>query len=96
MVPRRLPGHAPKAGKDLEWLACALALLDADVFVLTEVKAHPRARAALDALLRRVEALGGGAYRAAIDPCRPEPGQHVALVWNTAASRTAPSSSTAS
>jgi endonuclease/exonuclease/phosphatase family metal-dependent hydrolase len=78
------PGTRAKAGKDLEWLACALALLDADVFVLTEVKAHPRARAALDAVLRRVETLGGGAYRAAIDPCRPEPGQHVALVWNSA------------
>jgi endonuclease/exonuclease/phosphatase family metal-dependent hydrolase len=77
------PGTRAKAGKDLEWLACALALLDADVFVLTEVKAHPRARVALDAVLRHVESLGGGAYRAAIDPCGTGPGQHVALVWNS-------------
>ena len=79
------PGkRAAKPGKDLEWLACAIALLEVDVLALSEVKALPRARAALDSVLRRVEALRGGSYRSAIDPCPPESGQHVAVVWNAA------------
>jgi hypothetical protein len=78
---------------DLEWLACSLALLDADVFAFSEVKANARARSALDTALRRAEALGGGAYQSAVDPCLPETGQHVALVWNT---KITPSRSTAS
>lgn len=82
--PDGVPGAKPKRPKkDLEWLACALALLDGDVFVFSEVKANARARAALDGVFRRLEALNGGSFRVGIDPC-PELSQHVAVAWNHA------------
>jgi hypothetical protein len=50
---------------------------------LTEIISGPRAEAALEALFRRAEAFGGGAFRWAIDPCKTKTSQHVALAWNT-------------
>ncbi|MFO7179732.1 MAG: endonuclease/exonuclease/phosphatase family protein [Pseudomonadota bacterium] len=83
--PEGAPGLGGKrGGTDLVWLACALALLDADVIVLSEIKAHPRGRTALNEVLARLGELTGGTFHARLDECQPAPAQHVAIVWNGA------------
>lgn len=77
------PGRkASRHPTDVEWLACALAYLDADVVALEEIKTTPRARQQLDALVRRLQQLSPGDYRARFDDCESETIQHVGLFWN--------------
>lgn len=87
--PEGAPGVRGKKrrGTDLVWLSCALALLDADVIVLSEIKAHPRGRAALNEVLTRLSELTGGNFNVRLDECNPAPAQHVAIVWNAARAR---------
>lgn len=77
------PGKGPSEHPtDVEWLACALAYLDADVFALAEVKAYPRAQQKLDQVRARLDAFTQGSHQARLDDCQPAAAQHVALLWN--------------
>jgi endonuclease/exonuclease/phosphatase family metal-dependent hydrolase len=78
-APGRKPSRHPT---DVEWLACALAYLDADVVALEEIKSYPRARQQLDELVRRLTELSPGDYRVRLDDCEAETSQHVGLFWN--------------
>ncbi|HWA76276.1 MAG TPA: endonuclease/exonuclease/phosphatase family protein [Polyangiaceae bacterium] len=77
------PGKSPSEHPtDLEWLACALAYLNADVFALQELKAYPGARQKLDRVRARLDELAHGAHQTRLDDCDPPAAQHVALLWD--------------
>lgn len=67
---------------DIEWLACALAYLNADVVALEEVKAYPRALQKLAEVRARLDRWTGGKHQAHLDDCEPVAAQHVGLLWN--------------
>lgn len=71
-------------GTDLNWLACTLAWLDADVVAVQEVKQTPSAQRALAELLAELNRLSGGRYLARLDDCGKHVQQHVGLLWNEA------------
>jgi endonuclease/exonuclease/phosphatase family metal-dependent hydrolase len=77
------PGkRASENPTDIEWLACAMAYLNADVFALQEIKAYPRARQKLDEVRKRLGGHQQAEFRARLDDCEPEAAQHVGLLWN--------------
>jgi endonuclease/exonuclease/phosphatase family metal-dependent hydrolase len=67
---------------DLEWLACAIALLDVDVLAVQEFKADARARASAEELLRRLNELTGRSYRLELARCEPSDVQHPGLLYD--------------
>lgn len=77
------PG-ASATGADLEWLACALWWLDADVVALQEIKQNPRAVTAAQQLIAELNRLSGGRYELQLDDCGKRVPQHVGLLWNAA------------
>lgn len=81
-------GGAPKP-TNLSWVACAILTLDVDVLAVEEILTHPRAKTALDTVLRRMNELSGGDWRAEIAPCPGERSQHQGFVYD--ASRTSAS-----
>ncbi len=72
------------SGSDVEWLACAMSWLDADVIAVQEVKQTPAARAALEQLLRELNRLSTARYVSRLDDCGSSVPQHVGLIWNEA------------
>jgi len=82
--PDGVPGKRPSrgAGTDLEWLACAIALLDVDVLAVQEWKTHPAAAAATARLTAALDRATRGRWRAAFDDCENGPGQHVGLLYD--------------
>ena len=78
------PGKKPprNGGTDLEWLACALALLDAPVIGLQEIKRFPRADAAARNLVARMNAHTGGKWRLELDGCDTSVQQHVGILYD--------------
>jgi endonuclease/exonuclease/phosphatase family metal-dependent hydrolase len=78
------PGKRPsEQPTDVEWLACTLAYLNADVVALEEVKAYPRAQQKLDQVRARLDEFTQGSYQARLDDCEPMAAQHVGLLWNS-------------
>lgn len=76
------PGSAPRP-TDTAWLACTLAWLDADVFVLEEIMAPERSAAPLAALAGALSSRTGGDWRSAVDACSRGPnGLHVAFLYD--------------
>lgn len=84
--PDGVPGKRPPpdAATDLEWLACAIALLDVDVLAVQEFKTHPAAVAATAQLTAALDRSAGGRWRAAFDDCENVAGQHVGLLYDAA------------
>ncbi len=79
------PGTHPHGpGTDLAWLACGIAWLDVDVLAVQEIKRYPAARARMDELLAKLDALTHGHWRARFDDCPDEAAQHVGLLYNEA------------
>ena len=81
--PNGVPGEK-NAGGDVQWLACALVWLDADVLAVQEVKQSPKADQALATLLSELNRGSGGRYVARLDDCGRRVSQHVGLIWNEA------------
>ncbi len=81
------PGKKAPAGSegtDLTWLACAIAALDVDVLAVQEMKTLPRARWSTERLLKELDRLTDGRWKAAFDDCPSEASQHVGFLWNAA------------
>jgi endonuclease/exonuclease/phosphatase family metal-dependent hydrolase len=69
------PGKTPASpGTDVDWLACLVRWLDADIVALQEVKRLPHAVLAL-------EAIAGDRYRIVADDCADPSRQHLALLY---------------
>jgi predicted extracellular nuclease len=81
--PDGVPGRK-EAGGDVEWVACALSWLDADVVAVQEVKQSLQADLALARLLSELNRWSGGHYVARLDDCGRRVSQHVGLIWNEA------------
>lgn len=62
---------------DVEWAACILATLRADVVALQEIVLSDRGRAAVATLARRLGELTGGRFEARFDRCPRDGRQHV-------------------
>lgn len=67
-------------GTNLDWLACQLALLDADVVALQEFKTLPRATQSLRELLDEVEQVTTRRYVSYFDDCPSGATQHVGVL----------------
>ncbi len=76
-------GVSRSGGTDLDWLACALATLDADVIALQEFKQHARARAALEQVSAALESFTGGRWASVFDDCPGEEKQHVGFFYRS-------------
>jgi endonuclease/exonuclease/phosphatase family metal-dependent hydrolase len=83
--PDGMPGKKPNpnGGLDLEWLSCAITWLDVDVVVLQEIKAHARARSAMDTVARALERKTGHRWLVELDRCPIEVGQHVGFLYDS-------------
>jgi endonuclease/exonuclease/phosphatase family metal-dependent hydrolase len=75
------PG-AVKKPTNIDWLACSVAWLDADVIALEEVLNHPDAKLAMDKLVARLNVLTGGDWHADVDPCPQPRAQHQGLLYD--------------
>lgn len=81
--PRGTPdGRDPTLRTNLDWLACAIALLDADVIALQEILDDIDARAAAVDLTTKLDALTKGSWTLELDDCTGGTRQHVGLLWN--------------
>lgn len=67
---------------DLDWLACAIALLDVDVLAVQEFKADDHAQAAAQELLRKLRELTSRNYRLELARCEPRDVQHPGLLYD--------------
>jgi endonuclease/exonuclease/phosphatase family metal-dependent hydrolase len=67
---------------DLDWLACAIALLDVDVLAVQEFLDNAEARGAALDVIAKLDALTGGRHRLELDECAGGRRQHVGLLWN--------------
>jgi len=78
------PGDDPSAhGADVDWLACAIAWMRVDVLAVEEIKRPPRGTEGLDALVRKLDALTGGAWHSLLDACPRASGQHVGFLYDS-------------
>lgn len=77
-------GGSDRQGTDLEWLACVLSFVNADVVALSEIKSSRRARQRLEQLMAQVSQATGGQWRVRLDDCSPQSPQQVGLAWNAA------------
>jgi len=78
--------EAPKpneGGKDIAWLACAVAALDVDVLIVEEVKLHTRARDALHELMRRLDDHTHGHWRLQTMKCGAPETVHVGFLFDS-------------
>lgn len=79
-----MPGpSAVKKPTNIDWLACSVAWLDADLFALEEVLNHPDAKLAMNELVARLNVLTGGEWRADVDPCPQPRAQHQGFLYDT-------------
>ena len=69
-------------GTDLRWLGCALSWLDADVFVLQEIKTHPRARRAMSEIIQGLNVRSGGDWRVETMRCGGGNLPHIAFLYD--------------
>lgn len=67
---------------DLDWLACAIAMLDVDVLAVQEFLDNAAARGAALDVIAKLDALTGGRHRLELDDCAGGRRQHVGLLWN--------------
>jgi endonuclease/exonuclease/phosphatase family metal-dependent hydrolase len=74
-------GPGKTAGTNLEWLACALVWLDADIVVLEEMKRSPSAIAAMESVLAQLGA--GGRWQVIFDDCPHPESQHLGMLYRT-------------
>lgn len=72
---------------DVDWMACAMASLGADVIAVQEVMLHPRGRAAVEQLAARLNALTGGRWESRFDECRRDGRQHVGFLFDASRAR---------
>lgn len=69
-------------GTDVEWMACAMASLRADVIAVQEVTTGPTGRAALLRLIDRLAEITGGHWREYLDDCSGGRRQHLGLLYD--------------
>jgi len=83
--PNGRSGDQPSAagGTDVEWMACAMASLRADVIAIQEVTTGPRGRTALLTLIERLDDLTSGKWREVLDECRGGRRQHVGFLYDS-------------
>jgi endonuclease/exonuclease/phosphatase family metal-dependent hydrolase len=70
-------------GTELEWLACALASLEADVIAVQEFVLHARGQDALASLLASLGRRTGATWEARFDDCATDGRQHVGFLHRT-------------
>lgn len=76
--------HGPEDRQtDLDWLACAIALLDVDVLAVQEFKENERARASAVELIRKLNALTGRSYELELADCDRRDVQHPGFFYDT-------------
>jgi endonuclease/exonuclease/phosphatase family metal-dependent hydrolase len=73
------------AATNLDWLACAIAMLDVQVLAVQEVLQSPRGRTALANLLDRLDQRTGGTWRSELDGCAGNGFQHVGFLYDASA-----------
>ncbi|HSI03254.1 MAG TPA: endonuclease/exonuclease/phosphatase family protein [Myxococcota bacterium] len=76
-------GPGKTAGTNLEWLACALAWLDADVFMLQEIKRSPSAAAAMESVVDQLARHTRAKWQVAVDDCPHPESQHLAMLYRS-------------
>lgn len=69
---------------DIEWLACTIAWMGADVVAVQEILDHPPARQELAALTQALDTLTGGSWDNDLHECGAAESQHVGFLWNSA------------
>jgi endonuclease/exonuclease/phosphatase family metal-dependent hydrolase len=74
---------AVKKPTNIDWLACSVAWLNADVVGLEEVLNHPDAKIAMDKLVARLNVLTGGDWHADVDPCPQPRAQHQGFLYDS-------------
>ena len=74
---------AVKKPTNIDWLACSVAWLNADVIALEEVLNHPDAKIAMDKLVARLNVLTGGEWHADVDPCPQPRAQHQGFLYDS-------------
>ena len=74
-------GPGKTAGTNLEWLACAMSWLDADVFMLQEIKRSASALAAMESVVDQLASVTRGKWLVAVDDCPHPESQHLAILY---------------
>jgi endonuclease/exonuclease/phosphatase family metal-dependent hydrolase len=75
--------HGPEdQPTDLDWLACAIALLDIDVLAVQEFKSNVRGKAAAEELLQKLRQRTKRSYRLELARCEPSEVQHPGLLYD--------------
>lgn len=72
---------------DIEWVACSIATMRADVVALQEIRLNDRGMAAIATLARRLGELAGGRWEARFDRCPRDGRQHVGWLVDTSRAR---------
>jgi endonuclease/exonuclease/phosphatase family metal-dependent hydrolase len=76
------PGVSASTPTDLEWLACAITWLDADLVAVQEMLRTQQAEEALGTLLRHLAAFTGQPWSSSFQQCGGASAQHVGFLWN--------------
>lgn len=77
------PGRrSPSDQVDPAWLACSLALLDAAVIAVQELKTTQYARLSIEQVIEQLNAYTAGDYALKVDPCPRPGGLHVGLLYD--------------
>jgi endonuclease/exonuclease/phosphatase family metal-dependent hydrolase len=76
------PGESASTPTDLEWLACAITWLDADLVAVQEMLRTQQAEEALGTLLRHLAMFTGQPWSSSFQQCGGASAQHVGFLWN--------------
>lgn len=82
--PDGVPGNPSETTRatDVDWMACVLAWMQADVVALSEIKSRAYSEGALTRLTSQLDGLTSGRYKLRLDDCPDQNGQHVAFLVN--------------
>jgi endonuclease/exonuclease/phosphatase family metal-dependent hydrolase len=73
----------PENATNINWLACSITWMGADLIALQEILDHPPARQELAALTSALDQLTGGSWENDLHECGPPQSQHVGFLWNS-------------
>lgn len=72
-----------KKNTNLNWLACTITWMNLDILAVQEFRLTPKARKALDNLIRQLNTNTGGNWAYDIQPCgKNKYKQHSGFIWN--------------
>lgn len=72
----------PEESTNLEWLACTLGWLNADIIAVQEITATRSAYSAMESVTDGLTGYVGGDWRMDLHGCGRDDGQHVGFLWN--------------